>query len=54
MSPMLADFTWGEFAIGVTVAFLVYVALPCTILFFVVRPLTKLLAIRPPDLQQPK
>ena len=47
MSPMLADFTWGEFAIGVTVAFLVYVALPCTILFFVVRAIIRRFRRRP-------
>ncbi len=41
MSPMIADFTWGEFVIGVTVSFLVYVVLPCVILFFVIRTIVR-------------
>jgi len=41
MSPILADFTWGEFVAGVTTAFLIYVALPCVILFFVIRAIVR-------------
>jgi len=40
-SPIIADFTWGEFVIGVTVSILVYVALPCVILLFVIRAIVR-------------